>query len=66
MVRRVYFIGQISSHCSHLINKEQRKHRYILKTAMVKQSFKPYSKEWWHYTLKNEPFPNKYFNFDVK
>lgn len=66
MGSRVDFLGPISSHGTDLINKEQRKHRYILKTAMVKQSFKPYTKEWWHYTLKNEPFPNKYFNFDVK
>lgn len=62
----VDFLGPISSHGSTLINKEQRKHRYILKTAMVKQGFKPYTKEWWHYTLKNEPFPDTYFNFDVK
>ncbi|GIO35699.1 hypothetical protein J41TS12_05600 [Paenibacillus antibioticophila] len=66
MGSRVDFLGPISSHGTNLINKEQRKHRYILKTAMVKQNFKPYTKEWWHYTLKNEPFPNKYFNFDVK
>lgn len=66
MGSRVDFLGPISSHGTDLINKEQRKHRYILKTAMVKQNFKPYTKEWWHYTLKNEPFPKTYFNFDVK
>lgn len=66
MGSRVDFLGPISSHGTNLINKEQRKHRYILKTAMVKQNFKPYTKEWWHYTLKNEPFPKKYFNFDVE
>ena len=22
--------------------------------------------EWWHFTLRNEPYPNKYFDFDVE
>lgn len=66
MGSRVDYLGEISSHGSKLITKEQRKHRYILKTAMVNRGFKPYSKEWWHYTLKNEPYPSTYFNFDVE
>ncbi|WP_410767712.1 M15 family metallopeptidase [Fontibacillus sp. BL9] len=66
MGSRVDFLGEISSHGTKLIAKEQRKNRYILKTAMVNQGFKPYSKEWWHYTLKNEPYPSTYFNFDVE
>lgn len=66
MGSRVDFLGAISAHGSTLLTKEQRKHRYILKTAMVNQGFKPYSKEWWHYTLKNEPYPSTYFDFDVE
>lgn len=41
----------------------QRAHRMLLQTLMKKHGFLPYSKEWWHFTLKNEPFPNTYFNF---
>ncbi|MBQ4897785.1 M15 family metallopeptidase [Paenibacillus sp. Marseille-P2973] len=66
MGSRVDFLGEISSHGTKLITKEQRKNRYILKTAMVNQGFKPYTKEWWHYTLKNEPYPSTYFNFNVE
>jgi len=33
---------------------------------MIKHGFKPYSKEWWHYTLEGEPFPDRYFDFDVE
>lgn len=66
MGSRVDFLGTISAHGAKGLTKEQRKHRYILKTAMVKQGFKPYSKEWWHYTLKNEPYPSTYFDFDVE
>ena len=28
--------------------------------------FKSLKEEWWHFTLSNEPFPNKYFNFIVE
>ena len=30
------------------------------------RGFIPYPKEWWHFTLHNEPFPNSYFDFPVK
>ena len=32
---------------------------------MEKNGFKPYDREWWHYTLIAEPFPNTYFDFDI-
>ena len=27
--------------------------------------FKPLDSEWWHFTLKNEPYPDTYFTFPV-
>ena len=38
---------------------------HFMKTReiMTKNGFRPYDKEWWHFTLKNEPFPKKYFDF---
>jgi D-alanyl-D-alanine dipeptidase len=39
--------------------------RQLLQTLMVKQGFLPYTYEWWHFTLREEPFPNKYFNFPI-
>jgi D-alanyl-D-alanine dipeptidase len=33
---------------------------------MEKHGFKSYEKEWWHFTLENEPFPNTYFDFPVE
>ena len=44
----------------------QRASRLLLKTVMVKQGFKPYPKEWWHFTLKGEPYPDTYFNFVIE
>jgi len=38
----------------------------LLKDTMEKYGFVNYDKEWWHYTLKNEPFPKTYFDFVIK
>lgn len=51
---------------SHEITKEQRQRRRYLQRVMVKYGFVPYEKEWWHFTLQDEPFPNTYFDFDIK
>ena len=39
--------------------------RLLLRHLMEKYGFVPYGKEWWHFTLKNEPYPNTYFNFPI-
>ena len=44
---------------------EERVNRLLLRTLMIKNGFKPYEMEWWHFTLENELFPNTYFNFVV-
>lgn len=48
------------------LTKKQKKNRKILRDAMLKAGFKPLDSEWWHFTLKNEPYPDTYFNFDVE
>ena len=48
------------------ITKEQRSNRFLLRNLMLEAGFKPYAKEWWHFTLKNEPFLDSYFNFPIK
>lgn len=60
------FFGEISYYNTNLINSTQHANRKLLKDAMVKQGFKPYAKEWWHFTLIKEPFPKQYFNFMVE
>ena len=44
---------------------EQFYNRMVLRSAMLRHGFKPLDNEWWHFTLKNEPFPDTYFNFPV-
>lgn len=39
--------------------------RMVLRQIMLKNQFQPYEKEWWHFTLDNEPYPQTYFNFRV-
>ena len=48
------------------IGPSQRAHRLLLKTLMEKHGFRHYDKEWWHFTLAGEPYPDTYFNFPVK
>ena len=48
------------------ITEQQFKNRIILRRAMLAHGFKPLDTEWWHFTLKDEPFPDTYFTFPVK
>ena len=47
------------------ITDEQYENRMILRDAMMAHGFKPLAEEWWHFTLKNEPYPDTYFTFPV-
>jgi D-alanyl-D-alanine dipeptidase len=51
---------------STAINPEAHANRMQLQRVMVANGFEPYDKEWWHFSLKNEPYPKQYFNFPVK
>ena len=58
--------SEISHPAYAKLTAEQKKNRQILRDAMLKAGFKGISSEWWHYTLKNEPYPDTYFDFDVE
>ena len=47
------------------ISDEQFENRMTLQRAMLRSGFEPLACEWWHFTLKNEPYPDTYFNFPV-
>ena len=47
------------------VTEEQFSNRMILQSAMVRNGFVPISCEWWHFSLKNEPYPDTYFEFPV-
>jgi len=47
------------------LTPEERDNRKMLVDVMARHSFKNYEKEWWHFTLENEPFPNTVFDFPI-
>ena len=48
------------------IGPQARQNRALLAEAMSRGGFRPYDKEWWHFTLANEPYPETYFDFPVR
>ncbi|MEU0373663.1 M15 family metallopeptidase [Streptomyces sp. NPDC006283] len=47
------------------ITGEQRAHRDLLRGALAAVGFVNLPEEWWHFTYKPEPFPDRYFDFPV-
>ena len=47
------------------ITEEQYENRMILQNVMVRNGFAPIDCEWWHFMLKDEPYPDTYFEFPV-
>ncbi len=59
------YFGELSHPDYTGITEEQYRNRMILREAMLAHGFKPLEEEWWHFTLKDEPYPNTYFTFPV-
>jgi D-alanyl-D-alanine dipeptidase len=47
------------------ITAAERRNRATLVELMQKSGFVNLPEEWWHFTLKDEPFPDTYFDFPV-
>ena len=60
------FFGEQSWVDYNGITEQQKKNRQLLQTVMLKHNFRNYPKEWWHFTLRWEPFPKTYFDFEVE
>ena len=50
---------------SRAVTDEQYENRMFLRNAMLRGGFAPLDCEWWHFTLKDEPYPDTYFEFPV-
>jgi D-alanyl-D-alanine dipeptidase len=55
----------LSHHGAAGPTREETANRELLRSIMEDCGFAPYQWEWWHYTLKNEPFPDTYFDFPI-
>lgn len=60
-----YFGAESHSDYRETLTAEQLANRKLLREAMTGHGFRGISTEWWHFTLKEEPFPETYFNFPV-
>ncbi|MGG1516923.1 D-Ala-D-Ala dipeptidase VanX [Paenibacillus oryzisoli] len=54
-----------SHHAANGITSNEAHNRRLLRSIMENSGFEAYSFEWWHYVLRNEPYPNSYFDFPV-
>ena len=61
----VYTADNAKSPVGRRITEEQFRHRMILRQAMQRHGFRALDSEWWHFTLRDEPFPDTYFDFPV-
>ncbi|MGM9870041.1 MAG: M15 family metallopeptidase [Sodaliphilus sp.] len=59
------YFGARSHYITTGLTPQQKANRKILHDAMMKYGFNYYAEEWWHFTLKNQPYPNTYFTFPV-
>ena len=48
------------------ITAAQFRNRMLLRSVMLKHGFMPLDEEWWHFTLRDEPYPDTYFDYPVK
>ena len=60
------FFGELSHPDYTGVTPEQHANRMLLREAMLKHGFKPLRTEWWHFTLRDEPYPDTYFDFPVR
>ena len=63
MGSRFDFFGPVSWPASCAVTPQHRANRALLRSLMSAQGFVPYAQEWWHFTLRDEPYPDTYFDF---
>lgn len=55
----------ISHHGAAGVLRVEAGNRRHLRSIMERSGFSPYASEWWHYTLRDEPYPDTYFDFPI-
>lgn len=55
--------GPESHTFGELVAGQVRENRWMLNELMKAHGLKNYPREWWHYTLKDEPYPDTWFDF---
>lgn len=60
------FFDPVSWPDSMAVTAAQRERRMLLREIMLRHGFVPLATEWWHFTLDDEPFPQRYFDFVIR
>lgn len=58
-------MDEVSHHGARSISADEAANRERLRTLMESCGFTAYEREWWHYTLADEPYPDTYFDFPI-
>lgn len=54
-----------SHHGARGITQVEARNRRFLCSLMEACGFRSYEREWWHYKLEDEPYPDTYFDFPI-
>ena len=55
----------VSHHGASGITPTEARNREHLRSIMEASGFASYEREWWHYSLTDEPYPDTYFDFPI-
>jgi D-alanyl-D-alanine dipeptidase len=58
-------MDSVSHHDAREVTLVEARNRQRLRSIMEACGFNAYEREWWHYTLRHEPYPNTYFDFPI-
>jgi zinc D-Ala-D-Ala dipeptidase len=58
-------MDSVSHHGANAITQVEARNRQCLFEIMAASGFNSYDYEWWHYTLRGEPYPDTYFDFPI-
>ncbi|MBQ3578649.1 MAG: peptidase M15, partial [Firmicutes bacterium] len=59
------YFSELSRPDCREVTDEQYASRMLLQDMMTENGFVPIDCEWWHFTLKDEPYPDTYFEFPL-
>lgn len=59
-------LDEHSHHGAAGVSPEAARNRALLCEIMEASGFKRYINEWWHYSLRQEPYPDTYFDFPIE
>jgi D-alanyl-D-alanine dipeptidase len=60
------FMDERSHHGARGVAGVEAENRRRLCSIMEHSGFARYDREWWHYALKDEPYPDTYFDFPIR